>query len=131
MKPQEFSLIRHYLGSTQAKLARALCVSPKTIQAYEDGRRKITANAEKQLYFILAMQKVNKQNLGDCWDIKKCPDEWKLNCSAWQFHAGQYCWFLNGTNCKGNCVRSWDEKISICRRCEVFKNFIPSLIGSD
>ena len=55
-----------------------------------------------------------------CWVIKKCPSELKKQCPAWEFQAGRLCWFINGTICEGTVQKNWQEKMKICRGCEVF-----------
>jgi len=129
MKSTEFSLIRHYLGKTQEHIARALCVSTKTIQAYEEGRRAITPNSEKQMYLLMALKyRAGQPNRKQCWEIKNCPEEWRTVCTAWEYQAGDLCWFINGTRCGGNLKTTWKDKIHHCRKCEVFGSIIPSLI---
>lgn len=129
MKPAELSLIRHYLGKTQEHIARALCVSIKTIQAYEEGRRAITPNCEKQIYLLMALKtRAGRPNQKPCWEIKKCPEEWRIVCPAWEYRAGDLCWFINGTSCGGVFKNTWKDKIHHCRKCEVFGNIIPALI---
>ncbi len=129
MKGKEFSIIRHWLGYSQSDMARILCISPRTVQSYEEGRRNITPGIERQLYFLLAMKRSSSGNhRQDCWQIKECPDEWKQKCTAWEFKAGQFCWFLNGTRCQGKFRQTWSEKIELCRDCEVFKDLVPALI---
>ena len=49
MDKKEFSQIRRHLKKTQKELARLLCVSPKAVQSFEQGWRKIPANVERQL----------------------------------------------------------------------------------
>ncbi|MFC1964100.1 helix-turn-helix domain-containing protein [Chloroflexota bacterium] len=128
MEAKEFSLIRHYLGKTQNQLARLLCVSIKAIQSYEEGWRNISPNAERQLLFLLALKRASDESSQDCWEIRNCPNEWKERCSAWEYQAGQLCWFINGTFCQGECQDNWEKKIEICRQCEVFCTMIPPLI---
>lgn len=42
----------------------------------------------------------------------KMPVEWRENCSAWEFKAGHFCWFINGT---------------FCRDCKVFQSRLPTI----
>jgi len=128
MYSREFTQLRHYLGKTQDQLARLLCVSPKAIQSYEQGWRNIPANAERQLLFLISLKRSLAENARPCWEIRKCPNEWRENCTAWEFKVGHICWFINGTFCKGECQDSWEEKIELCRQCEVFRSIIRPLI---
>ena len=125
MESDEFSQIRHYFGKTQSELARLLCVSPKAIQSFEQGWRNIPASAERQLLFLLSLKKSLNENARFCWEIKNCPIEWRENCAAWEFKAGHFCWFINGTYCQGQMHKSWDKKHELCRECEVYRTMIP------
>jgi len=127
MKSIEFSQIRHYLGKTQNQLARLLCVSPKAIQSFEQGWRKIPASAERQLLFLLSLKRSSDENTEPCWEIRNCPAEWRRNCTAWEFKAGYFCWFINGTFCQGECQDNWETKIKLCQQCEVFRSMLPTL----
>ena len=126
MEKEEFSQYRHYLGKTQNELARLLCVSPKAIQSFEQGWRKIPASAERQLLFLLSLKKGMDRVLSPCWEIMNCPIEHREKCSAWELQAGDYCWFINGTYCQGKMQDSWNKKIQICRTCEVYKAIFPA-----
>ena len=128
MESKEFSLIRHYLGKSQNQLARLLCVSPKAIQSYEQGWRNIPVNAERQLLFLISLKRSLNENARPCWEIQNCPNEWRENCTAWEFKVGHSCWLMNGTFCKGERQDSWEEKIELCRQCEVFRSIIRPLI---
>ncbi len=127
MDNQEFSSIRHSLGKTQEELARLLCVSPKAIQSFEQGWRNIPASAERQLLFLLSLKRSLDKDTEPCWEIRNCPDEWRENCTAWEFNAGYFCWFINGTFCQGKLQESWSRKIRLCRKCEVFQPVLPTL----
>ena len=126
MDNKEFSQIRHFLGKTQGELARLLCVSPKAIQSFEQGWRNIPASAERQLLFLLSLKRSSGENTGPCWEIRNCPAEWRENCTAWEFKAGYFCWFINGTFCQGALQESWGKKIRFCRQCEVFRSLLPT-----
>ena len=122
MENKEFSNIRQYLGKSQKQLAKLLCVSIKAIQSFEQGWRKIPASAERQLLLLLSLKRQLDKDAKPCWEIKKCPAEWRQNCTAWEFKAGHLCWFINGTFCQGKTKESWREKIKICKQCKVFKS---------
>jgi len=128
MESKEFSLIRHYFGKTQGQLAQLLCVSPKAIQSFEQGWRKIPTYIWRQMLLLLSLKTSLNGNNIQCWEIKGCPDEWRENCSAWEFKAGNLCWFVNGTHCQGQNQECWDDKLETCGECEVFLRMIPSLI---
>ncbi len=127
MDNKEFSQVRHSLGKTQGELARLLCVSPKAIQSFEQGWRNIPASAERQLLFLVALKRSADEVNKNCWEIRNCPIEWRGNCAAWEFKAGHFCWFINGTFCQGKCQDNWYRKIQICRQCEVFRSMLPAI----
>ncbi|OFW50408.1 MAG: transcriptional regulator [Actinobacteria bacterium RBG_13_35_12] len=127
MQNKEFSSIRHYLGKSQKQLARLLCVSIKAIQSFEQGWRKVPVSAERQLLFLLSLKRQLNEGGKPCWEIKNCPVEWRENCSAWEFKAGHFCWFINGTFCQGRLEESWEKKIKICRGCKVFQLELPAI----
>jgi hypothetical protein len=122
----EFSHVRIKLGKTQTQMAELLRISPKAIQSYEQGWRFIPAHAERQILFLLSM-KEKKKGQKACWVVRKCSSKQKLNCPAWEFKAGRLCWFINGTLCEGKAQHDWNEKMKICRSCEV----MTSLLGLD
>jgi len=118
MNKNEFHNIRAKLGKTQAQIGELLRTSPKAIQSYEQGWRSIPAHAERQVLFLLTMKHgVNSQK--PCWIIKGCSPKRRLNCPAWEFKAGKFCWFINGTICEGKPQRDWKKKMKICRSCKV------------
>ncbi|MCL4417752.1 MAG: helix-turn-helix domain-containing protein [Actinobacteria bacterium] len=127
MQNKEFSDIRHYLGKSQKQLAQLLCISTKAIQSFEQGWRKISASTERQLLFLLSLKKQMDDSTEPCWKIKDCPIEWRQNCSAWEFKAGNFCWFINGTFCQGRSEESWEKKIKICRDCKVLQSRLPKV----
>jgi hypothetical protein len=56
-----------------------------------------------------------------CWEIRKCPVERRENCVVYEYEAGYYCWYMSGTLCQGTVHKTWEEKMEICRECEVYK----------
>ena len=128
MESKEFSQIRHYLGKSQKQLARLLCVSTKAIQSFEGGWRNIPSHAERQLLFLLTLRRSLEKGNKPCWEVRICLDEWRDNCSAWEFNAGYFCWFISGTFCQGEYQGNWKKKMELCRQCEVFLSMIPPLL---
>jgi DNA-binding XRE family transcriptional regulator len=121
MNKREFSQIRNYFGKTQSQLAELLSVSPKAIQSFEQGWRNIPAYVERQMLFLLSLKRASSGDEKPCWEICDCPSKWRNQCSAWEFKAGQFCWFVNGTYCQGNVQGSWQKKMELCRQCEAFR----------
>ena len=125
MDRQQFSQIRHTLGKSQSQLARLLCISVKTIQSFEQGLRHISPYIERQMLLLLSLKRMPSDAIiTPCWEITKCPDEWRKNCIVWELQARHFCWFINGTYCQGRTQKNWMKKIELCRECEVFKRMI-------
>lgn len=130
MESRKFKDVRTRLSKTQKELAQLLGVSIKAIHSYEQGWRKIPHHVERQLLFLLSRIIIdNDRPLDKCWDIKKCPDKKLKKCPAWEFNAGDMCWFINGTNCSGKPHNSWDSKMKECKACTVFNRFFETEKG--
>jgi DNA-binding transcriptional regulator YiaG len=124
---KEFSHMRRQLGKSQAQMAQLLGSSVKAIQSFEQGWRKIPVHIERQLLFLLAMNRTPEREQVPCWVIEGCLLETRQKCPAWEFQSGNLCWFINGTICHGAVQGSWREKMEMCRKCEVFRSIVPSL----
>jgi len=120
MNGKEFKYFRKKLGKTQRETAVLLATSVKAVHSYEQEWRNIPPHSERQILFLVSQK--NPAKTKPCWLVKKCPPEKKKQCPAWEFRAGKFCWFINGTNCEGEVKKSWKEKISICRSCKVFQS---------
>jgi DNA-binding XRE family transcriptional regulator len=125
MDANEFSRIRHYLDKSQTELAQLLGVSGKAIQSFEQGWRKVPTQCERQLLFLLYLKKFPNPKDKPCWKIKACcSPELRKSCVAWQFRVGRLCWFVNGTVCQGKVQENWQQKMTLCRQCEIFTSLI-------
>ena len=120
MDSKEFIHLRKSLNKTQKQMAQLLGTSIKAIHSYEQAWRSVPAYVERQMYFLVSRMDKNCKDRKPCWLIKKCSPEQRRQCPAWEFKAGNLCWFINGTVCEGSAQKSWKEKIEICRSCEVF-----------
>ncbi len=120
MTSKEFISFRKQLKKTQKEMAQLLGVSVKAVHSYEQGWRSVPAYVERQMLFLATRNHGSKEKQKQCWVIKKCPAERKKQCPAWEFHAGDLCWFINGTICKGTVYKDWSEKIKVCKSCEAF-----------
>ena len=119
MDKAEFAYFRNKLSKTQKRLAELLGVSLKAVHSYEQGWRSVPAHVERQILFMVSRTKDSIKANKPCWVRKKCPPELKRSCPAWEFLAGDLCWFVNGTVCGGAVHKNWQDKIRICRSCEV------------
>ena len=121
MKRREFVRMRKRLKKTQREMAQLLCKSIKAIHSYEQGWRAIPPDAERMTLFMVSRLQGNGAVHAACWQVLDCPPERRERCPAWVFNSGRMCWFVNGTMCAGQPMKSWAEKVAICRRCEVFR----------
>jgi DNA-binding XRE family transcriptional regulator len=121
MTDKEFSALRKKLEKTQKQMAQLLGTSIKAIHSYEQGWRTIPVHVERQLYFLLTRKLCGNNGVQPCWETRSCPQEQREQCPAWEFSTGDLCWFINGTICDGTVHDSWQEKMKLCRTCEVFK----------
>jgi DNA-binding XRE family transcriptional regulator len=124
MQKTQFASIRRHLEKTQTQMAQILGVSAKAIQSFEQGWRNIPVHIERQMLLILALKSRATQRTKPCWLIRECPEKDRQNCPAWQFDAGNLCWFINGTICEGTTQGSWEEKMKVCRDCEVYQSML-------
>lgn len=119
MESSEFVTLRKRLKKTQKQIAQLLGKSVKAVHSYEQGWRSIPPDVERQVLFLLARLYQRGNKLKPCWTVNKCPTERKKQCPAWEFKAGKECWFISGTICEGEVHKTWEEKLKVCRNCEV------------
>lgn len=115
----EFTAWRKRLEKTQKQIAQLLGKSVKAVHSYEQGWRSVPPDVERQMLFLLARRYDGQAKRKHCWTINKCPAERKRQCPAWEFKAGKECWFISGTICEGKAHKTWEEKLKVCRNCEV------------
>lgn len=115
----EFKQLRKRLEKTQKQLAHLLGVSLKAVHSYEQGWRVVPPAVERHLFFLVS--RLAPTGGGQpCWQKRACPPEHRAGCPACEFKSGDLCWFINGNICQGQVQKSWEEKMKICRACEVF-----------
>ena len=124
MKKKEFKEYRKRLNKTQKQMAELLGTSLKAIHSYEQGWRTVPVHVERQIFFLLARMELKGKKSKPCWDVKKCSDEQRHNCPAWEFGSGDLCWLINGTICDGVIQKDWNEKMKICQSCKVFRSIL-------
>ena len=128
VRKAEFSTIRGSLGKTQNQLAQLLGTSLKAVQSFEQGWRKIPVHVERQVFFLLARHlPLCGKSVQNCWTIKNCPKETRQRCPAWEYRLGHLCWFINGTMCRGKIQGTWQKKMVLCRKCEIFKSVLRTV----
>jgi putative transcriptional regulator len=128
MNSSEFFNIRKNLRKSQAQLARLLSVSPRAVQSFEQGWRKVPASIERQMLFLFFMKGSPKNKIKLCWERRDCDQKTRKKCPAWEYRAGHICWFINGTVCNGKVQENWNKKMQLCRQCKVFKSAFPGQV---
>lgn len=121
MNRAEFIASRNLLRKTQKEMAHLLGISLKAVHSYEQGWRNIPGHVERQVFFLLAKRPGPQNGEVVCWEIKDCPLEVRSGCPAWEFDLGSLCWFACGTICQGEAKPGWEEKMRICKSCQVFQ----------
>lgn len=121
MNSETFSRLRALLDRSQRELADILGVSLKTVESYEQGWRRVPANVERILYFLLF--KLNEGALEKerpCWEATTCPDSSREHCVAYLAKEGRFCWFFTGKLC----AASEPGGEASCRSCPVFARLL-------
>ncbi len=118
MDAREFAEIRKKLNKTQKDMAALLGVSVKAIHSYEQGWRSIPDHIKRQVYFLVSSREGDGR---ECWTVVDCPADRKEKCPAFEFKAGKLCWFINGTLCQGKVHKTFDEKMQVCKCCDVLQ----------
>lgn len=101
-------------------MAQLLGVSTRAVQSFEQGWREVPGHIERHFLFLVALSSRRKRGGAPCWDVRRCSKEQRSRCPAWDLDAGDLCWFINGTVCRGKPQKTWELKMKFCRRCEVF-----------
>ena len=123
MQREEFVRLRKRLGKTQSQMAALLGTSLKAVHSYEQGWRAVPGHGERRLFFLISRMRSRKAPR-PCWVVKECPPDRKRQCPAWEYRAGNLCWFINGTVCEGMAQKDWQEKMKICRDCKVLTSML-------
>jgi len=74
---------------------------------------------ERQMFFLVTRKRRDGRSVPPCWQTRNCSEALRTRCPAWEFHAGDLCWFINGTICEGSVHDNWKEKMESCRLCKV------------
>jgi DNA-binding XRE family transcriptional regulator len=114
--------IREELQLSQAKLARMLGVSVRTVQSCEQGWRHPGAAVEKSALLLLVAHRKGGTIPGlRCWEVMNCSSDKRRKCLAFRSGQGHLCWYLSGLLCPGPDSTAWEKKRSLCLNCELFK----------
>ncbi len=126
MDSNNFKTVRSRLKKTQKELSQLLGISIKAVHSYEQGWRRIPHHVERQLLFLLSRILDTNKTSQKCWEIQNCPEKRLAKCPAWEFKAGDLCWFINGTKCSGEAQNSWEDKMDECKNCQVFQRLFEN-----
>jgi DNA-binding transcriptional regulator YiaG len=114
--------IRHRLGLTQAALARALGVSIRAIQSYEQGWRDVPNSIFIQMLVLVAAYRHTALDGTPCWEITDCPVEKRAKCPSTKT-GGHLCWFVSGRMCEGAPEMDDDDMLP-CLECPVVQRML-------
>jgi DNA-binding XRE family transcriptional regulator len=113
--------VREQLGVTQTALAAMLRVSPKAIQSYEQGWRKLPWHLLSQMLVLLALQRGRDRGRPACWEQTGCSRRGKADCPSTSIGGGRYCWLAAGANC----VQAGPEGKAVpCETCAVIARLL-------
>lgn len=121
-RSENFRTVRETLGRTQPQLARALGISTRAVQSYEQGWRVIPGRVMIQLLMLLAIQKKATAAEAPCWEIRPCDPDKRETCPAFTVGHGQFCWFLAHKTCSPQRITP-DNPIP-CMSCPVIQNIL-------
>lgn len=112
--------IRKKIGMTQAMLARALGISIRAVQSYEQGWREVPTHVMVQL-LVLAAAFCKKDDRKTCWELRKCTPEDMAKCPCCKTD-GMLCWLVTGRQ-SVPCKQGHDD-LSTCMKCPVVKQIL-------
>jgi DNA-binding XRE family transcriptional regulator len=119
--------IRRALGKSQSELAELLAVSTRAVQSYEQGWRDTPLHVQKAAAMLLFLSwRKTRTWVAPCWEIKKCSEEKRDCCPAYEMRAGEFCWMVNGTQCGQAHHRTWETKIELCQECPVTREWLSA-----
>jgi len=108
---------------TQNALAAMLRVSPKAVQSYEQGWRKLPWHLLSQMLVLLALRRGQALGRPPCWDVTGCSR--RVNgeeCPAVHIGEGRYCWLSAGPRCSRRGATAC--KAVPCETCEVITRLL-------
>ena len=117
--------IRRALGKSQSELADLLGVSVRTVQSYEQGRRRTPPHVQELAGLLLNIEwRKEHRKSQPCWKIRNCDLSMRAKCRAYQFRAGDICWLTTGNYCGGQKLKSRRAKLRKCQKCFVMKRWL-------
>ena len=117
--------IRRILGVSQSQAARLLGVSTKAIQSYEQKTRSVPPYVQRAAALLIyTLWRMRNGTPAPCWEVSKCRPEIRDQCPAYRQQAGDLCWMLTGTVCRGVKKTSPAAKLAQCQKCAVMKKWL-------
>ena len=87
-----FKDLRKRLGASQGETAKALGISRKAVQSYEQGWRDVPERVLRQLLALVAVKSLGDDLVQPCWEVIDCPPEVQGRCLGARFLGGRFCW---------------------------------------
>jgi DNA-binding XRE family transcriptional regulator len=124
-----FAEARAMLGKSRRELAAILGLSPKAVESYEQGWRKVPDSIERMLYFlVLKLRGASAAGLKPCWELRGCAEEARSSCVARIAGEGSFCWFLTGRTCASASKAAREEGRAAgaryCYSCPAFSRLL-------
>ena len=127
LKLQDIRGLRKSLGVSQSQAARLLGVSTKAVQSYEQGLRTVPPHVQRTSALLL-YTRWRKQHgqPAPCWTVAGCRPADRSRCPAYLQQAGDLCWMLSGTKCRGGKPSTPAAKLAQCQQCRVMKRWLKT-----
>jgi hypothetical protein len=122
---EDIRSVRKALGVSQSLAATLLGTSTKAIQSYEQGYRSVPTHVQRTAALLLFLR-WRKQNgkPRPCWLVNGCDPGLRPGCPSFQYQAGDLCWMLTGTFCRGVKKQSSLAKLAHCQKCAVMSRWL-------
>lgn len=116
--------VRSSLGMTQAAVARALGISIRAIQSYEQGWRETPASVMVQLLVLAAAYRSAALDGKPCWEVTGCPAVNLIECPC-RHTGGHLCWLVSGRLCSDP-SGSKQENLQTCLDCRIIRRLLAN-----
>lgn len=125
VKLDDIRSVRKALGVSQSQAATLLGVSTGAVQSYEQGLRSVPAYVQRTTALLLYLKwKKRHGRRPVCWKTNRCSLDVRSKCPTYLYKAGDYCWMLTGTLCRGENKQSPLAKLTQCQQCPVMRQWL-------
>ncbi len=117
---------------TQAEVARALGVSKKAVESYEQGWREIPERTLKLLLTFVVMKRAGGNDglsRSPCWEVMNCPASVRETCMCGRVGDGRLCWLLSQSDCRRQREHIGSPTMA-CVSCPVLRPYLDLPTGS-